>query len=90
MFIVCVWFSVDVQHVEAFHAAMLRQAENSLHQEPGCLQFDVCQAHGNPQEIFLYEIYTTQTAFDEHLVSAHFLQFNEETVTAKNIDVLGH
>lgn len=77
MFVVTVNFEIKVEHIELFMEAMLRQARNSLENEEGCLQFDVCRDRKNENRVFLYEVYTDAAAFDEHLKTAHFLDFDK-------------
>jgi (4S)-4-hydroxy-5-phosphonooxypentane-2,3-dione isomerase len=76
MFVVTVTFEVDPGHVEAFTAAMLTQARNSLEREERCTCFDVCRDPDHPERIFLYEIYDDRAAFDHHLASDHFKSFD--------------
>ena len=76
MFIVTVCFEIKPAHLEDFTAAMLANARISVEQEPGCLQFDVAAAPEAPGQIFLYEVYTDRAAFDQHLASTHFQQFD--------------
>jgi quinol monooxygenase YgiN len=88
MFIVTVTFTLDPAHPAAFGAAMRAQAANSLALEPGCLQFDVCQQAGAPDVFFLYEVYTDREAFDLHLASRHFKDFDQKVtpwVRAKTV-----
>jgi quinol monooxygenase YgiN len=40
--------------------------------EPGCLEYRVHQAIGDPREILLYERYESLSALDAHRASAHF------------------
>ena len=78
MYVVTVVFEVASAHVEAFAAAMLAQARNSLQHEDGCLRFDVCRDPDSPETTFLYEIYRDQPAFRLHLESAHFKAFDRQ------------
>ncbi len=77
MFVVTVNFQIKKEHLEMFMAAMIRQAQNSLTREKDCLQFDVCQDRENPERVFLYEIYSDRAAFDAHLQTPHFLDFDK-------------
>lgn len=77
MLAVTVEFHVKPQHVDAFHNAVLQQAEASLQNESACRQFDVCVDLVDRTHVFLYEIYDNQAAFDEHLQTSHFDQFNK-------------
>lgn len=66
--------------VEArFLERVLRQAEESLRHEPECRQFDVCVDPTDPRRVLLYEIYTSDAAFEAHLRTAHFQAFDAET-----------
>ena len=80
MFAVTVTFEINRKNIDEFMAAMIRQAQNSLTRESDCLQFDVCRDRENPERVFLYEIYADRAAFDAHLQTPHFLEF-DRTVT---------
>ena len=75
-FAVCVTFKINPGHWGKFLEHMRENAATSLRLEDGCLQFDVCTDEAHPYEVFLYEIYTSAQAFDEHLQSDHFRNFD--------------
>jgi len=77
MFVVAVTFEVKPDHVDEFQKAMLQQATNSLDLEPGCQQFDVCFDPDRTGMCFLYEKYDDRHAFDVHLASDHFKNFDQ-------------
>jgi quinol monooxygenase YgiN len=77
MFVVTVDFLIKQEHVVEFIEIMNKQADNSLHKEEGCLQFDVCQDPRDGRRIFLYEVYKDSDAFALHLKTDHFLAFNK-------------
>ena len=76
MYAVCVTFHIKPERMEAFLCRMLRQAEDSLSVEPDCHRFDVCTSRDSPNRVFLYELYSDRTAFDQHLESSHFAVFD--------------
>jgi len=76
MFVVTVTFGIQPDHVEGFQAAVLSQARNSLELEADCHRFDVCFDDDDPGRVFLYELYTDAAAFQAHLDSAHFKDFD--------------
>jgi (4S)-4-hydroxy-5-phosphonooxypentane-2,3-dione isomerase len=78
MFIVTVKFTVIEKHFTDFLGAMQKQAQDSLALEDNCHQFDVCQSMSDPFTLFLYEIYSSELDFNEHLKSAHFIQFSKK------------
>jgi len=77
MFVVTVNFVVAPEHREEFAPAMFAQADNSLQLEADCHVFDVCVASDDECSFFLYEKYTDAAAFDAHLKSKHFIEFND-------------
>jgi len=76
MFIVTVTFAINQDNVTEFVEIMKKQAYNSLKNEEGCMQFDVCQDPEDARRIFLYEVYIDSDAFDVHLKTDHFLDFD--------------
>jgi quinol monooxygenase YgiN len=77
--VVSVHFIVKAGTETLFLARVLRQAKESLDLEAGCLTFDVCVDPANPRRVFLYEVYADAGAFDLHLNSAHFREFDADT-----------
>lgn len=78
MFVVAVTFQIEMGYMDAFLPLMKQNAETSLEQEAGCHQFDVCQSSSTENVVFLYEVYTDKTAFELHLASNHFREFDKE------------
>lgn len=81
MFVVTVEFGVSRDHVGQFREAMIAQAANSLELEEGCVQFDVCFDADDESKCFLYERYVDRSAFDAHLASDHFKEFDSKVAT---------
>lgn len=75
MYVVTVLFEVRADCVEAFHTAVLAQAENSVNREPGCHVFDVAVSDDSAA-FYLYELYDDEAAFQLHLKTEHFLDFD--------------
>ena len=78
MFVVVVEFSLRDGRRGDFRERVRRQARDSLQLEPDCHRFDVCVAPGRDDFVLLYEVYTDRAAFDAHLASAHFADFDAE------------
>ena len=76
MYVVTVVFEVEPQFAAAFREAVLKQAANSMNLEPGCSRFDVCFDRARAERFFLYEIYDDRAAFDLHMASDHFADFD--------------
>ena len=58
MFIVHVFVHVKAEQIDAFKAATLENARNSV-QEPGIARFDVVQQRDDPTRFVLVEVYRT-------------------------------
>ncbi len=77
MYTVIVKFEAVLNKTEEFKSLVLKQAANSLEKETECYQFDVVQDEKLGNIFYLYELYTNRQAFDEHLKSAHFIEFDK-------------
>lgn len=78
MYAVTVTFRVAAGKMDLFLPLMLANAQTSLAEEPDCHVFDVCVSSERPDEVFLYELYSSGEAFQTHLDSAHFKAFDAE------------
>lgn len=76
MYVVTVKFAIDAAHRERFLPAILANARASLESEIGCKQFDVCVSPDDPCAVFLYELYDSLEAFQAHLSTRHFQEFD--------------
>ncbi|MBU2879899.1 MULTISPECIES: putative quinol monooxygenase [Aliiglaciecola] len=79
MFVVTVKFIVKDTFQAQFMEAVNKQAKDSLDLESECHYFDVCTSKENNNEVFLYEIYESAKAFEQHLMTSHFKSFNQKT-----------
>ncbi|WP_119165959.1 putative quinol monooxygenase [Algihabitans albus] len=78
MYCVTVEFKVRPEDSVSFLARMVRQAADSLSNEPGCHIFDVWTSAERPHSVFLYEIYNDLAAFEDHVASDHFKSFDTD------------
>ena len=76
MYVVVVEFSLREGFFEAFVNRVRQQAADSLRLEPDCHLFDVCVSAERENYVLLYEVYSDRAAFDRHLASAHFHDFD--------------
>ena len=80
MLIVHVQVRVKPECVEAFRAATLENARQSM-REPGIARFDVVQQQNDPTHFVLVEVYRTEDAPAQHKETAHY-QTWRDTVAA--------
>ena len=53
----------------------MANASGAVHDELGCLRFDVIQDANDENRIWVYEVYTDEAAFQAHTQAPHFLKF---------------
>lgn len=76
MFIVHVQVHVKPEFVDAFSAATIENARNSV-QEPGIARFDVVQQLDDPTRFVLVEVYRTPEDPARHKETAHYKKWAE-------------
>ena len=72
MFAVTVTFKLNPGQMEAFLPLITTNAQSSLRDEPGCRQFDICTDPKRPDQLFLYELYDDEAAFEAHQEMPHY------------------
>lgn len=76
MFIVHVHIRVKTDSIEAFKAACIENAQNSV-QEPGVARFDVIQQADDSARFVLVEVYRTNEAQVHHKETAHYATWRD-------------
>lgn len=76
MFVVLVHVHVKSEHLEAFGAATIENARNSV-QEPGIARFDVIQQQDDPTRFVLVEVYRDTEAPARHKETPHYLAWRD-------------
>ena len=71
MFIVHVFVHVKAEKIEAFKAASIENARNSV-KEPGIARFDVLQQKDDPTRFTLVEVYRMPEDPARHKETAHY------------------
>lgn len=74
---------VEIQTVsgerEAFLARLHEHRANVLANEPGCRQFDILIAQNHDDTVFLYEVYESEQALDDHGRTSYFQAYRDDT-----------
>ena len=76
MLIVHVFVHVKPESADAFIAATLENARNSI-REPGIVRFDVVQQEDDPTRFLLIEIYRTPADPARHKETAHYATWRD-------------
>jgi (4S)-4-hydroxy-5-phosphonooxypentane-2,3-dione isomerase len=76
MLIVHVHIHVKPEHLEAFQAASVKNAQASV-EEPGIARFDVVQQADDPTRFVLVEVYRDAEAPARHKETAHYAKWRD-------------
>lgn len=76
MLVVFVHVHVNEDCIEAFKAATLENARNSV-EEPGIARFDFFQQQDDPAKFTLVEAYRTAEATARHKETAHYAKWRD-------------
>jgi quinol monooxygenase YgiN len=76
MLVVHVHVNVKEDQIDAFKAASVENAQNSV-QEPGIARFDVIQDNEDPSHFVLVEVYRTADDPARHKETAHYLKWRD-------------
>ena len=76
LYIVHAQLVIKDDRVDDFVREIKLDAIGSVNEEQGCLRFDVFQDIKTPNHIFLYEVYTNQSAFEYH-TTPHFRRWSD-------------
>jgi quinol monooxygenase YgiN len=76
MLVVHVFVHVKEDQVDAFKAASLENARNSV-QEPGIGRFDVIQQNDDPTRFVLVEVYRTADDPARHKETSHYQKWRD-------------
>jgi quinol monooxygenase YgiN len=66
---------VDATQLDHYQAALKEQAEAAMRIEPGVLMLYAVADKKNPTHITIMERYASETAYQAHLKSSHFLKY---------------
>ena len=79
MYAVFVRFWIKADRLADFMPLAIENAQTSLQTEQGCRRYDICTDPSREGEVLLYELYFNRAAFDGHLKSSHFNDFDTAT-----------
>ena len=79
MYIVIAPVQIKAGHRTEYLAEMREQARGFAEEEPGCLRFDVIQDAGDPDRIWLYEVFKDEAAFQHHVQSDRLVRWIERS-----------
>lgn len=72
---------IDPNQLTAYTEALRKEIETSIRVEPGVLALYAVAVKDHPNQIRLFESYSSQSAYESHLQTAHFLKYKSDTKT---------
>src|SRR4051794_16970281 len=77
---------IDAGQLDAYKAILAEEQEASVRVEPGVLALHSVALAGKPTQIRLLEVYASQSAYEAHLQTSHFIRY--KTLTEKMVKCL--
>lgn len=77
MLIVTVKATPKSEHKQDF-LDTFNEVSSTVHQESGCLEYEIYQKEPGSNELFLFERWESQKALDAHLATSHMKEFFEK------------
>jgi len=72
---------IDPSQLEAYKAALKEEIEASIQLESGVSALYAVSVKDQPNQVRLFESYSSQAAYESHLRTAHFLKYKATTQT---------
>ena len=77
MYVIIAPIQIKDGYKEQVVAGIVENASGAVHDEPGCLRFDVVQDANDGNRIWVYEVSKDEAAFQAHTQAPHYLKFRE-------------
>jgi quinol monooxygenase YgiN len=68
------------EYVDAYKAALAEHAKIAVQLEPGVLELQAVYAKAHPTQVTVFEIYASESAYQAHLKTPHFLKYKSSTL----------
>lgn len=66
---------VDPAHLKEYTSALQEEIESAVRKEPGVLKLWAVAEKEDPTRITIFEMYTAEEAFKEHIQTEHFKKY---------------
>ena len=77
------------QYLEEYKAALAEHAKDAVLLEPGVLALQAVYDKSNPRNVTVFEVYTSEEAYQIHLKTKHFLKYKNGTLKmVKSLDLV--
>jgi quinol monooxygenase YgiN len=76
-------------YLEAYKAALAEHARTAVREEPGVLALQAVSDKAHPTQVTVFEIYASDSAYQAHLKTPHFLKYKNGTLKmVKSLELL--
>jgi len=70
---------IDPGQLETYRVLLAEEIEAAVAVEPGVLSLNAVSIKDSPHKIRILEVYASQTAYEAHLKTPHFLKYKSAT-----------
>jgi quinol monooxygenase YgiN len=70
---------IDPDQLETYRVLLTEEIEAAIALEPGVLSLNAVSIKDSPHKIRILEMYASQTAYEAHLQTPHFLKYKNAT-----------
>ena len=67
-------------YLEAYKAALAEHAKTAVRVEPGVLALQAVYDRAHPTQVTVFEVYASDSAYEDHLKTPHFLKYKSGTL----------
>jgi quinol monooxygenase YgiN len=76
-------------HLEEYKAALAEHARTAVRAEPGVLALQAVYDKAHPTQVTVFEVYASDSAYQAHLKTTHFLKYKNGTLKmVKSLELL--
>lgn len=68
------------EYLEAYRAALAEHAKTAVNVEPGVLELQAVYDKAHPMQVTVFEVYASDSAYQAHLKTPHFLKYKSSTL----------
>lgn len=70
---------INPTQIDQYQAALREEIAASIRLEPGVLTLYAVSVKDHPEQVRLFEMYASQSAYESHLQTSHFKKYKAET-----------
>jgi quinol monooxygenase YgiN len=68
------------EYLEEYRIALAEHAKTAVREEPGVLTLQAVYDKAHPTQVWVFEVYSSDSAYQAHLKTSHFLKYKSGTL----------